>query len=115
MAFCQYQINYHVQSIECWRCNIECDDLISACSIWSVTSRADVITLIIGICKQNQSLLSLVKRLQSVVTLRVYRIPTVKYQVSINFNMTHDLQEFVLPFTLYLNTENAPNSLRKTF
>ena len=32
-----------------------------------------------------------------------------------NFNMTHKLHEFMPPFTVYLNVENAQISARKHF
>ena len=39
----------------------------------------------------------------------------VSSQVSLSFDMTHNLQKIVTPFTLYLNVENAQNPAQKRF
>ena len=41
--------------------------------------------------------------------------PLINIKYVFSFNMTNNSHEFVPPFSLYLNVENAPNPARKHF
>ena len=90
-----------VQRVQIWRRNVKYDDLISACSVWCDTSRADVVRPIL-LEKVNKIGCRLVHLnvYQSVVTNKRDHSPACKYQVSL----------YLVPhFTLYLKIGNAQN------
>ena len=60
--------NYHAQSVEIWRHNAECDDLISMCNVWCHTSDADVKAAIVETVNKLSLSLVLLNIYQSVVT-----------------------------------------------
>ena len=69
----------------------------------------------VGKCEQNQSLLSPFKCLSASSDTELTTTPLINIKLVVNFNMTHDLHEFVPTFNLYLIIENAQNPARKHF
>ena len=83
----------------------------SACDVSCDTSHADVQAPIVKQNQQNRLFLVLLNVTQSEVMQRMGHNLTYKYQVSLYFNMTHNLYELVSPLTLYLNVKNAQNPM----
>ena len=81
MIICHLKFNYHVQRVEIWKRNIECDDLICAWDVWCHTSRSDIkASLLENVISLSLSLLNVS---QSELTHTMDHNPTFKYQVSL--------------------------------